>query len=248
MSHFDRLRHKFAAHTASGRAPPGVIIDVADVTPAKTPLREVDYGAAVDTLLARSVMPAFLRTVVFGEAAGAAGSRPVEACAHCDGRLVANVQWHPFVAAVHLAFDEHRPLVLSPDMLWLLVAQGFANHVNANAEALRPQFVAHPGKETINVRRDDFVKGSPANPRPQVFEEFSGGIREHIGAATHDLLLPRFSTTGPTEKAAAEVVLMDAMQAFFDFQLHTLCGIPQIVLEGTHHDWQLLAERTRALG
>ncbi|HUQ06910.1 MAG TPA: DUF4419 domain-containing protein, partial [Kofleriaceae bacterium] len=36
--------------------------------------------------------------------------------------------FHPFVAAVHAAFDEHRPLVLSPDAVWLCIAQGLATH------------------------------------------------------------------------------------------------------------------------
>src|SRR5207253_7510188 len=140
-----------------------------------------------------------------------------------------------------------RPLVLSPDILWLLVAQGFANHVNANAEELRPQLVKHSGKAVIAVRRDDFIKGSPENPWPEVFEEFSGQIRDHVGQATHELLQPAFSTTGVTERAAAQVVLLDAMQSYFSNEFHTLCGIPEIVLEGTAHDWGKLSERTRDL-
>jgi hypothetical protein len=128
------------------------------------------------------------------------------------------------------------------------VAQGFANHLNANAEELRSKFVKHSGKLTIAVRRDDFVKGSPENPWPEVFGEFSRHIREHVGATTHDLLLPNFSTTGAVDKAASEVVLLDAMQSFFSYEFHTACGIPQIVLEGTPEDWSTLAERTRGIG
>jgi hypothetical protein len=33
---------------------------------------------------------------------------------------------HPLLAAVHVAFAEHRPLVLSPDTIWLTIAQGTA--------------------------------------------------------------------------------------------------------------------------
>jgi hypothetical protein len=172
----------------------------------------------------------------------------VEACSRYHGQLVAGVNFHPILAAIHLAFNDHRPLVLSPDMLWLLVAQGLANHVNANAEELRSKFVKHSGTVTIAVRRDNFIKGSPENPWPEVFDEFSSRIREHLGAATHDLLLPSFSTTGAAERAAAEVVLLDAMQSFFSYEFHTRCGIPQIVLEGTPDDWDVLAERTRGIG
>jgi hypothetical protein len=133
-------------------------------------------------------------------------------------------------------------------MLWLLVAQGFAHHVNANAEKLRSRLVKHSGKVKIVVRRDDFVKASPENPWAEVFDEFTARIREHLGDGTHDLLLPAFSTTGTVERAAAQVVLLDAVQSFFSYEFHTLCGIPQVVLEGTAGDWENLAARIRKLG
>jgi hypothetical protein len=72
-----------------------------------------------------------------------APSRPVEACARYHGRLVGRVAFHPFVAAVHHAFMDHRPLRLSPDAIWLLICQGVANHISASAEELRNRFVRH---------------------------------------------------------------------------------------------------------
>ena len=86
----------------------------------------------------------------------------IEACSHYGDRVVPS-EYHPFVAAVHSAYAEHRPLVLSPDMFWLLVAQGFANHVNVNAEAMRHHFVQFEGKKKVVIRRDQFIKGSPEN-------------------------------------------------------------------------------------
>jgi Domain of unknown function (DUF4419) len=129
-------------------------------------------------------------------------------------------------------------------MIWLMIIQGVANHINANAEELRSRIVSHQGKLTIQVRRDDFVKGSPENPWSEVFNEFSVQIRDHVGASIEQFV-PSFSTTGPVEKAAAEVVLLDAMQSYFEYQVNTACGIPTITLEGTHEDWKVLAERAQ---
>src|SRR5262245_22062239 len=53
---------------------------------------------------------------------------------------------HPLFEAVHTAFASHFPLILSPDDIWLCIAQGFAHHVNQNAELLRERFVRHQGK------------------------------------------------------------------------------------------------------
>ena len=137
--------------------------------------------------------------------------------------------------------------LLSPDAIWMCVAQGLSQHINANAEKLRNMFVEHEGKKKLVVRRDDFVKGSPDNPWPEVFDEFSEQIRKYIGEKTHLLLTPEFSTTGPTEKAAAQVVLMDSFKEYFDYTFTTLCGIPEITLEGTVDDWKKLRDRVLGL-
>nr|WP_309695679.1 DUF4419 domain-containing protein [Armatimonas sp.] len=154
---------------------------------------------------------------------------------------------HGFVAAVSAAYNKHHPLVLSPDMIWLLIAQGFALHVRENAEVLREKLVAHHGKLTLEVRRDDFVKGFAGNDWEGVFAEFSEQIRTHLSDATHQTIVPSFSTTGIIEKAAFEVALLDAMQVYFNYDVIGICGIPYFILEGTPDDWQQLRQHTAAL-
>src|SRR5271166_3700926 len=51
------------------------------------------------------------------------------------------------IETVHLAFSQHRPLILSPDCIWLVIAQGFGHHVNENAEHLRGRMVSHEGRK-----------------------------------------------------------------------------------------------------
>lgn len=154
---------------------------------------------------------------------------------------------HPFLLAVNTAYDKHYPLVLSPDMIWLLILQGLASHVNANAEALRKKFVTHNGKLVLNVKRDAFQKGNPDNDWEGVFAEFSSQIRTHIGPDTHGLIVNEFSTTGAVEKAAMEISLMDTLQSYFVYSMTTVCGFPGITLEGTTSDWQQLRGRAQHL-
>ncbi|KYF80231.1 hypothetical protein BE11_43925 [Sorangium cellulosum] len=154
---------------------------------------------------------------------------------------------HGLLNAVHRAYAHHYPLVLTPDAIWLCIAQGFAIHVNENAERLRGKFVRHEGREPLVVTRDDFVKGSPDNDWPCVFGEFSAQIAAHIGRQ-RDLVVCDFSTTGPVERAASEIVLMDALQHYFKYELWTVCGIPEITLEGTVDDWISIRRRASALG
>src|SRR5215472_5878390 len=58
-------------------------------------------------------------------------------------------QCHPFIYAVQEAFSSHYPLTLSPDAIWLVIAQGFGHHIAENAEALRHRLVRHREKQTL---------------------------------------------------------------------------------------------------
>lgn len=150
--------------------------------------------------------------------------------------------------AIHAAYGQHFPLALSPDDVWLAIVQGFASHVNAHAEQLRKRFVAHEGQKTLLIRRDGFTKGRADNDWPGVFAEFSAQIASHVGDARRRMVVADFSTTTDPSRAASEIVLMDAMKAYFAYEVRTLCGIPEITLLGNQDDWRDVQHRTRALG
>jgi Domain of unknown function (DUF4419) len=207
---------------------------------ADTSLPEARRRAAADRLK-------FVRSILATEEQALLEARPPEACSRYYGRLVAGLSNHPFLAAVAQAYADHRPLVLSPDVVWLLIAQGAAAHINANAEELRAGFVRHAGQRELRVVRPDFCCGSPENPWPEVFSAFSEGVARHVGPETHAFFVPSFSTTGPVERAAFEVTLLDAMRAYFRYSICFVCGIPEITLEGTTADWRELASRAERL-
>ena len=170
---------------------------------------------------------------------------PIEACSQPDERIVA-CEFHPFVGAVHAAFMDHRPLILSPDMIWLLVVQGFAKHVHAHADRFRDRFVRHSDQQKIIVERHDLRRGCE-NRWDLVLDEFSHQIRDHIGPEWHEKLLASFTTTGPVEKVASEIVLMETLRSYFEYECRTVCGIPEVVLEGTAPDWDDVAQRAERL-
>ncbi len=153
---------------------------------------------------------------------------------------------NPFIAAALAAFAKHYSLVLSPDDIWLCIAQGFATHVSLHAKELRDRFVRHEDRARIVVRRDHFEEGYPSNDWPGCFREFSDEIGKHVGK-TRDLVVADFSTSGPIERAASEIVLMSSMQTYFQYAVRTLCGIPAITLLGTSEDWHSICGRAQNL-
>jgi hypothetical protein len=124
--------------------------------------------------------------------------------------------------------------------------QGFANHINVNSEKFRKRFVRHEGKKMLLVDQASFIKGSPDNNWQDCFSKFSDMIEEDIGSK-RNLFVSNFSTTGPVERAASEIVLMGAMKNYYKYAVRTLCGIPSITLFGTDEDWINLVIKAEVL-
>ena len=150
---------------------------------------------------------------------------------------------HPVVQAVHLAFSDHRPLVLSPDDIWLTIVQGFARHVRENAESLRSRIVRHHGKASLRVK----TRSLDPDRWPEFVSQFSDQIRDRSEQVLHETLLCDFSTTTPTIRTACEIAQMDAYQRYFEYTIECVCGIPAVTLEGTPEDWQRLRDRVEVL-
>jgi len=152
-----------------------------------------------------------------------------------------------FAKAVHAAFYGHHPLVLSPDIIWLTIMQGLANHVDQEAETLRAAFVTHGGKKEIEILRPEFIKGSPDNDWPGVFPEFASKISELTVGGIAELAAADFSTSGPVEKIVAQITLMDTVQHYFSYSMCCGCGFPSIHLSGTPADWERVRAKAEAL-
>jgi hypothetical protein len=211
--------------TSCAQAKTGITFTVDEVVPANQPLKECPAHVAAKEML----------------------SEPINSCSDYHSTVVAEVRFQPLLAAVYMAYSEHRPLVLTPDAIWITIAQGVAHHMVANAERLRDRLVSHQGKETLKFFCDGWVLESPENPWPEAFQSWSSQIRQYVGPQTHDLLRCDFSTTGPVEHAVSDIVMMDIFQQYFHYEAYCICGIPQITLEGTQADWQRICDKTRGL-
>jgi hypothetical protein len=156
--------------------------------------------------------------------------------------------YHPFFNGMYQAYADHRPFVLSPDMIWLLISQGFANHVNANSEKLRSYFVDFSGKLSLVVKNDEITLDNPNSPWEKVFPEFKDQISKYTGSELTNILTCDFSTTTTTEKVASEITIMNALKSYFEFVvISVICGIPEVTLKGTTEDWQKVLDKTRSL-
>jgi hypothetical protein len=150
---------------------------------------------------------------------------------------------HPLIDAVQTAFSQHYPLTLSPDSIWLAIAQGFSHHIAENAEALRARLVRHQGRRHLTEQALDLTLAS----FEKMIAGFSSKIREASDPVLHETLLCDFTTTTPAIRTASGVVLMDSYSSYFEYWMDCVCGIPQITVTGTPEDWERIRARVEVL-
>lgn len=156
------------------------------------------------------------------------------------------------------AYAEHRPLVLSPDDVWLCISQGFAQHVNQNAEALRDKLVFHDDKITLSVETSqpllgkgdadaDTTNSTPID-WPKIFDGFVAQMKANTKGGIVDNMCANFTTTTVDSRIASQITLMNAMLPYFRYEVfYASCGIPYITLKGTPEDWQKVLDKARSL-
>ena len=154
---------------------------------------------------------------------------------------------HPFFDGMYRAYADHRPFVISPDAVWLLICQGFSNHVNNNAEKLRHYFVDFEGKKTLSIIANDISLNNPASPWEEHFPSFTRKIASYVGDSLVSILTSDFSTSTLTTRTASQITVMASMKAYFDYEAVITCGIPKVFLEGTPDDWQRVIDGAQFL-
>lgn len=151
---------------------------------------------------------------------------------------------HALLAGFLQAYQEHRPVVLSPDMIWLLVCQGFALHVNNNAQQLRGQLVGFEGQKELSVVRE-VPDGNMADfPWETVFPEFAKQINDQVGKGLTKVLTADFTTSTPASVIASQITVMESVKKYFKYKVIMIgCGIPEVTIEGSLRDWENILRR-----
>jgi hypothetical protein len=151
---------------------------------------------------------------------------------------------HPLIEAVHTAFGQHYPLTLSPDSIWLALAQGFSHHIAKCAGESEQRLIRHTQRRRTLLQE---IEGLTLLDFESAIAGFSAQIRSASDPVVHETLVCDFSTTTPTIRTASEVVLMDTYSSYFDYAMRCVCGIPKITVTGSVDDWNRIRARIEVL-
>lgn len=194
---------------------PGVTFKVAKVEIAKTLLPDTNYKIAVEGRLNKEVF----------------------VCSGDKKERITPIYGHGFFQTVHTAYASHRPLVITPDHIWLMIEQGFAIHVNQNYAKYENMILKKDRPKIIKVREDSLV--FPINRIWQkTINSMASKVESYVHDSISDLFVPRFSTTTNREHCAYQITLMETVKKSFTYVMVSGCGIPYIRLRGNKEDWQ----------
>ena len=148
-----------------------------------------------------------------------------------------------------VAYKNHYPITITPDMIWLLIAQGFSRFMEKHENLVRERFVNFTGKKDLKVERLSY---SPYSASKEVWDgiikEFVQKIEENVGKEVIDTLECNFSTTTQLAKVTSQVTIMSAMKHYFTYRLLMAgCGISNITLEGSLQDWEKIKSKLEFL-
>ena len=148
-----------------------------------------------------------------------------------------------------LAYKNHYPITITPDMIWILVLQGFSRFMEKYENLVRERFVNFQGKKNLKIER---LAYSPATATKEVWDgiikEFVEKIGKHVGQECIDNLECNFSTTSQVAQVTSQVAIMSAMKQYFNYRvLMAGCGISSITLEGSVQDWEKIKSKLEFL-
>ena len=151
-----------------------------------------------------------------------------------------NSKCKSLIQGLILAYKNHYPITITPDMIWLLIEQGFVRYMKKYKDKVRENFVNFSGKKELKIEK---VGLTPTTSKEEdwqgIIDEFVQQIEENVGKEIIDNLKSDFSTTSSPTKIASKITIMSAFKEYFSYKLRMLaCGISSISLEGSLEDWE----------
>ena len=173
---------------------------------------------------------------------------------HCSSKLdeaiyVSGLRGHPILEGYYQSYAKHIPVTVSPDILWMLIVQGFSRHIDQNAEKLRNKFVDFDGQKALIVGGDEWtIEEITREGWESTFAAFVELIKRNAGDSMVKIITPTFSTTTPTIQVSSQIAIMSCFKNYFKYiRLYGGCGFPYINLQGTLKDYEELKSKVEKL-
>ena len=147
------------------------------------------------------------------------------------------------------AYQFHFPINVSPDMIWILVLQGFSRFMDKYSELVREKYVNFEGKKTIHIELSDSTLDEATEEEwDGMIDDCVEKISKYVGKETILNLQSDFTTTNAASLLVSQTSIMSAMKNYFVYKgICGICGISKIILEGSLEDWEKIKSKLNYL-
>jgi len=145
------------------------------------------------------------------------------------------------IQTIQECYDNHRPLILTPDIIWLAICQGVSIHMNEHYDSLK-NVVFIEGKPDKIIIRNDSLEYS-AKHWKNLIGSFSTETKKYTNDDFYSFFVSEFTTTTAIDQTAYQITLLESYKKAFEYIGETGCGIPSITLEGNKADWQTILKK-----
>lgn len=212
------------AKSVSVEKPKGIFFEVSDVEMAKLYLKVDSAKCVFENKIGKEIM-------FFPEE-------------HAGLRFVSSPN-NGLIQTIQECYDTHRPLILTPDVIWLAICQGVSIHINEHFDSLESViFIKNKPKEI--VIRNDSLEHS-AKQWAALMESFSFETKKYTKSNFYSFFVSEFSTTTPIEKTAYQITLLESYKKAFEYVAESGCGIPSIMIAGSPKDWEKMMSKISML-
>jgi len=138
-------------------------------------------------------------------------------------------------------YDNHRPLVLNPDVIWLAICQGVSIHINEKYDSLKNVIFSKDKPDKIEIRNDSLEFS--AKHWNSLIASFANETKKYTNDDFYSFFVSEFTTTTAIEKTAYQITLLESYKKAFEYVGETGCGIPSILIAGNKKDWQTILKK-----
>jgi len=142
-------------------------------------------------------------------------------------------------------YDNHRPLVLTPDIIWLAICQGVSLHINENYDSLKNVIFTENKPDNIRVRNDKLEYSSIH--WKDLIDSIANRTKKYTKKDYFSFFVSDFSTTTQVEKTAYQITLLESYKKGFKYVGDSGCGIPSILIAGNQDDWKTILQKLNML-
>ncbi len=133
-----------------------------------------------------------------------------------------NANKKSLIQGLVMAYKNHYPITISPDMIWLIILQGYSKFMEKHSELVREKYVNFEGKKELHVGRlGIFPETATKEVWRGIIEEFTKKIGDNVGKEVISNLQSDFTTTNSVTLTTSQVSIILAMKPYFEYKLST---------------------------